>query len=213
MPFYIRKAFSFGRFFKINLSKSGLGWSFGTTGARIGQKPNGRGYVHAGRGGLYYRESLGSTANGTSSGQGGVLVIMGMVLCLSLVIPYIMDSFTTPQYNSWGEEIITGERGGRYVIRNGRKVYGQVAVSNNELVNESQVRVKSSGNSTSQKEMDELREYFAKKKKDEDEKYEARRKELNHEYGMKASQEFINNQSEAYRLYNKRLLEPPKPSP
>ena len=33
MPFYIRKSFSLGKFLRINLSKSGLGYSFGVTGA------------------------------------------------------------------------------------------------------------------------------------------------------------------------------------
>jgi Protein of unknown function (DUF4236) len=53
---YIRKAFSLGPF-RLNLSRSGLGASFGVKGARIGAGPRGM-YVHAGRGGLYYRQYL-----------------------------------------------------------------------------------------------------------------------------------------------------------
>ncbi len=56
MPAYLRKAFSFGPF-RLNLSKSGLGLSFGITGLRIGTGPKGP-YFHAGRGGLYFRKSL-----------------------------------------------------------------------------------------------------------------------------------------------------------
>jgi hypothetical protein len=56
MGFYMRKAFKFGPL-RLNLSRSGLGASFGVTGARIGIGPRGS-YVHLGRGGLYYRQSL-----------------------------------------------------------------------------------------------------------------------------------------------------------
>lgn len=56
MGLYIRKGFNAGPF-RLNLSRSGLGASFGVKGARIGTGPAGR-YVHVGRGGLYYRKSL-----------------------------------------------------------------------------------------------------------------------------------------------------------
>jgi hypothetical protein len=58
MGFYIRKGFNFGPL-RLNLSRSGLGASFGVKGARIGMGPRGS-YVHLGRGGFYYRQSLGS---------------------------------------------------------------------------------------------------------------------------------------------------------
>jgi hypothetical protein len=57
MPFYIRKAFNFGPI-RLNLSKSGLGVSFGVKGARLSTGPRGP-VVHGGRYGLYYREQLG----------------------------------------------------------------------------------------------------------------------------------------------------------
>src|ERR1700722_16507315 len=56
MGFYIRKGFNFGPL-RLNLSRSGLGASFGVKGARIGIGPRGR-YIHLGRGGLYCRQSL-----------------------------------------------------------------------------------------------------------------------------------------------------------
>jgi hypothetical protein len=59
MGFYFRKAFSFGPL-RLNLSKSGAGVSVGVKGARIGVTPGGRAYVHAGRGGFYFRQQIGS---------------------------------------------------------------------------------------------------------------------------------------------------------
>ena len=56
MGFYIRKGFNFGPL-RLNLSRSGLGASFGVKGARIGVGPRGS-YVQMGRGGLYYRQTI-----------------------------------------------------------------------------------------------------------------------------------------------------------
>lgn len=56
MGFYIRKGFNFGPL-RLNLSRSGLGASVGVKGARVGIGPRGS-YVHLGRGGFYYRQSL-----------------------------------------------------------------------------------------------------------------------------------------------------------
>ena len=56
MPFYLRKSIKAGPF-RFNLSKSGAGLSFGIKGLRIGSGPRGN-YIHAGRGGLYYRTSV-----------------------------------------------------------------------------------------------------------------------------------------------------------
>jgi hypothetical protein len=55
--FYIRKSVSAGPF-RFNLSRSGVGISVGVKGFRVGSGPRGN-YVHMGRGGLYYRASLG----------------------------------------------------------------------------------------------------------------------------------------------------------
>lgn len=56
MGFYIRKAVSVGPF-RFNLSKSGIGVSAGLRGLRVGAGPRGN-YVHMGRGGLYFRQTL-----------------------------------------------------------------------------------------------------------------------------------------------------------
>ncbi len=59
MPFFIRKAVRFGPL-RLNLSRSGLGASIGVKGLRVGQDAHGHGYVFGGRGGLYFRERIGS---------------------------------------------------------------------------------------------------------------------------------------------------------
>ena len=58
MGFYLRKSFRAGPI-RFNLSKSGIGASLGVTGARVGLSSQGRAYVHGGRGGVYYRKTLG----------------------------------------------------------------------------------------------------------------------------------------------------------
>ncbi len=57
MPFYIRDSVTLGPF-RINLSKSGPGFSAGVKGFRIGTGPKGH-YIHAGMNGVYYRKTLG----------------------------------------------------------------------------------------------------------------------------------------------------------
>ena len=61
MGFYLREAICWGPF-RLNLSKSGFGVSFGITGLRIGTGPTGP-YIHAGRYGLYYKKSLKNLLN------------------------------------------------------------------------------------------------------------------------------------------------------
>lgn len=56
MGWYLRKSVKFGPL-RVNFSKSGIGYSFGVKGARIGTGPRGP-YIAGGRYGLYYRQSL-----------------------------------------------------------------------------------------------------------------------------------------------------------
>lgn len=65
MSFFLRKALRFGPV-RFNLSKSGIGVSAGVKGLRIGMGPKGN-YIHAGRGGLYYRKSLGRIGGSSST--------------------------------------------------------------------------------------------------------------------------------------------------
>lgn len=57
VPFYIRKSVAAGPF-RFNFSTGGVGVSVGVKGLRIGTGPRGH-YIHAGRGGLYYRATIG----------------------------------------------------------------------------------------------------------------------------------------------------------
>lgn len=57
MGWYFRKSVGFGPF-RLNLSKSGIGYSFGVRGARIGTGPRGT-YVRLGRDGVYYQKYAG----------------------------------------------------------------------------------------------------------------------------------------------------------
>jgi hypothetical protein len=61
MAIYLKKSFKFGPF-KINLSKSGVGFSTGVKGARISKGPRGT-FVNIGKNGVYYRKSLTSFSN------------------------------------------------------------------------------------------------------------------------------------------------------
>ncbi|WP_442921050.1 DUF4236 domain-containing protein [Mesorhizobium sp. Cs1321R2N1] len=64
MGFYVRKSISAGPF-RFNFSSGGVGVSVGVKGLRIGTGPRGH-YIHAGRGGLCYRGTLGKA--GTKKG-------------------------------------------------------------------------------------------------------------------------------------------------
>ena len=69
MGFYLRKSVKVGPF-RFNLSKSGVGVSGGVKGLRIGSGPRGN-YIHMGRGGLYYRKTIGGGDTGSRhSGDG-----------------------------------------------------------------------------------------------------------------------------------------------
>lgn len=77
MGFYIKKGFNFGPI-RVNLSKSGLGFSVGGKGLRLGSGPQGS-YVHAGRKGLYYRKNL-SNSGKTKWGLICVILILALVV-------------------------------------------------------------------------------------------------------------------------------------
>jgi len=62
MAWYLRKSLRLGPI-RFNLSKSGIGTSVGVKGFRVGVRPNGKSYIHAGRYGLYYRQELGGGAS------------------------------------------------------------------------------------------------------------------------------------------------------
>ena len=116
MGWYIKKSWKFGPF-RLNLSKSGLGYSFGVKGARIGSGPRGK-YLHAGTGGVYYRQSLETKDDGqasTDTGEGsthcaqcGSEVSETAVFCISCGASLEgRKTFQTPS-NAFGEWLAIG---------------------------------------------------------------------------------------------------------
>lgn len=89
MGFYIRKSFRAGPI-RLNLSKSGFGTSIGVKGFRVGTSASGRSYVHAGRGGLYYRQTLSpakkTRSQSTSSSGIGIFYIIIVVVGLFITV-------------------------------------------------------------------------------------------------------------------------------
>jgi len=67
MAWYLRKSVKMGPV-RFNLSKSGIGTSVGVKGFRVGVRPNGKSYIHAGRYGLYYRQEF-NTKKATSKNK------------------------------------------------------------------------------------------------------------------------------------------------
>ena len=58
MPVYFRKSVRLGGGVRMNLSKSGVGFSFGTRGCRVSTGPRGT-YINVGAKGIYYRQKIG----------------------------------------------------------------------------------------------------------------------------------------------------------
>ena len=88
MGLYLRKSFKAGPV-RLNLSKRGLGASVGVKGLRVGTSASGRNYVHAGRGGLYYRKNLSSGKRGSATASGGdigtvILIFLGVGVALQI---------------------------------------------------------------------------------------------------------------------------------
>lgn len=89
MGFYIRKSFKIGPL-RLNLSKSGLGASVGTKGARLGLSSKGKLYTHLGRWGFYHRRDLGSVKEqpGPASTGIGFWILMALGILLVLFIAF-----------------------------------------------------------------------------------------------------------------------------
>lgn len=94
MGLYIRKSFSLGPI-RFNLSKSGIGISAGVKGARFGVDARGKKYVHVGRGGIYYRDTLpensqvdvdDSSPRGSGVGWGTVLLVLAALYVIFCVL-------------------------------------------------------------------------------------------------------------------------------
>jgi hypothetical protein len=96
MGMYIRKAIRVGPI-RFNLSKSGVGISAGVKGLRIGTGPRGN-YIHAGRHGLYYRQSLNTRNPETAADalQHPLLCLLVSVVVFFGVIAAVAIFFTNP---------------------------------------------------------------------------------------------------------------------
>jgi hypothetical protein len=88
MGLYLRKSFKAGPV-RLNLSKRGLGASVGVKGLRVGTSASGKNYVHAGRGGLYYRKILSSGKRGSAVSGGGlgaaILIFLGIWIVIQII--------------------------------------------------------------------------------------------------------------------------------
>jgi hypothetical protein len=95
MGFYIRQSFKLGPF-RFNLSKSGVGMSAGVKGARVGVDAKGKKYIHVGRGGIYYRQTLEDRpdADADESGPPGIGVGWGAVFIILGALGFIYWLFS-----------------------------------------------------------------------------------------------------------------------
>jgi hypothetical protein len=92
MGFYIRKSFKIGPL-RLIVSKSGLGASVGTKGARLGLSSKGKLYTHLGRWGLYHRQDLGSIDLPPATSRKGIgfwiLIALGILLALFIAFSLV----------------------------------------------------------------------------------------------------------------------------
>jgi hypothetical protein len=97
MGWSFRRSKSFG-LFKLNFSKSGVGFSFGVPGARVGVNSKGKRYLRGGipGTGLYYQSSLPDGEQGQTSQSTSSISPLGIVIALVVVgvIIYAMSSST-----------------------------------------------------------------------------------------------------------------------
>lgn len=95
MGWSFRRNKGFG-LFRLNFSKSGIGFSFGVPGARIGVNSQGKKYVRGGipGTGLYYQSSLPDVQPGQTSRPASGVSPLGIVISLIVVgiIIYAMSS-------------------------------------------------------------------------------------------------------------------------
>jgi len=100
MGLFLRRSVKFGPV-RFNLSKSGVGVSTGVKGLRVGVSGSGKSYVFGGRGGVYFRQNLGSTSKGKRkstrqieqeqiSAKGAFYIAWAAVLIVSFFFPLLL---------------------------------------------------------------------------------------------------------------------------
>lgn len=116
MAYYLRKSFKAGAI-RLNLSKGGVGVSAGVRGARVGVASDGRVYTHAGRHGLYARNSVGRIGGGSGGRASGTKMPGGVVAIdadtgvtygkvLAEPVPSFADSIRKPQSHVGSQAIL-----------------------------------------------------------------------------------------------------------
>jgi hypothetical protein len=95
MGWSFRRSKSFG-LFRLNFSKSGIGYSFGVPGARVGVNAKGKKYVRGGipGTGLYYQSSLPDAQQGQTPQSTANISPLG-ILILVFVVGFIIYSVST----------------------------------------------------------------------------------------------------------------------
>lgn len=58
MGLFFRRSIRLNKYARINLSKHGIGYSFGPKGFKVGKSSTGHTYVSGGKGGVYFHENL-----------------------------------------------------------------------------------------------------------------------------------------------------------
>jgi hypothetical protein len=91
MGWSFRRSKSFG-LFKLNFSNSGLGFSFGVPGARVGVNAKGKKYLRGGipGTGLYYQSSLPDGQPGQSSESASGVSPLAIIIMAFLVVGFII---------------------------------------------------------------------------------------------------------------------------
>ena len=96
MGWSFRRSKSFG-LFKLNFSKSGLGFSFGVPGARVGVNSEGKKYVRGGipGTGLYYQSSLPDAQPGQASPSPSSVSPLAIIIMAFLVVGFIIFAISS----------------------------------------------------------------------------------------------------------------------
>ncbi len=89
MAWYIRRSLRINKLLRLNLSKSGLGFSVGVKGARVGINSQGKAYTHFGRHGLYHRKTYRRTRSAATSPNDKEILIAALALVPSVVLGFI----------------------------------------------------------------------------------------------------------------------------
>jgi len=96
MGWSFRRSKSFG-LFRLNFSKSGLGFSFGVPGARVGVNSKGKQYVRGGipGTGLYYQSSLPDTQPGKAPQSTANVSPLAIIIMAFLVVGFIVFAMSS----------------------------------------------------------------------------------------------------------------------